>query len=277
MDYRDEEALVRTSFENARNNGNLSPRGNRSRSSTPPWDQDNTLTMPPKTIILGVWPHARSDHIEYYVRGYESLYPTAKLLLLQHSRTSTKHIETVVSTLICDEEKQRLPFQQPSVLVHLFGDDAAAQVCRLLRSYRMRTAQTLDVKSIILDSTPVIVAPDHQILRRSPVQLLVFIWILITSVFWGVNSTMSLLFSGSNGTDVRGDLHDPDLLPATAKKCYIFPENDLMFAWDSPSIDDPQCHRHDFRIRRNSIDHKQHWTSNQERYWLGVENAWDGR
>ena len=214
--------------------------------------------------------------MKYYIEGYEALYPNAKIRLLHHSRTSTKHIDGVLSPLIGDQEKQQFhQAGQSHVLVHLFGDDAATQVCRLLRSYRLRTAQTLDVKSIILDSVPVIAAPNYQILRRSPAQLFTFLWICLTSIFWRIASVMTCWFSESHHTQVRCDLNDPGLLPAAAKKCYIFPTDDLMFAWDTSTHDDELCQRQDFRVRRNSIDHKQQWTSNQERYWLGIENAWD--
>ncbi|EME42053.1 hypothetical protein DOTSEDRAFT_72971 [Dothistroma septosporum NZE10] len=104
-----------------------------------------------------------------------------------------------------------------------------------------------------------------------------FLFLCVTSLFWTLVSVLTLWFSEPYSEQVRQDLHNPTLLPATARKCYIFPEHDLMFAWDSPTDDDELCLRQEFHVRRNSIDQKQQWTSNQERYWLGIENAWDGR
>ncbi|KAK3110424.1 hypothetical protein LTR53_015296, partial [Teratosphaeriaceae sp. CCFEE 6253] len=76
----------------------------------------------------------------------------------------------------------------------------------------------------------------------------------------------------------RRDLHDPYYLPPDARKCYVFAEKDLMFSWHgSPVQDDEECVRDDVSVNRTSIDEKGKWTSDQERYWLGIENVWDGR
>lgn len=52
-----------------------------------------------------------------------------------------------------------------------------------------------------------------------------------------------------------------------------------MFAWDRPSEGEGEevCERREFEVRRRRVDRRERWTGDQERYWLGIENAWEGR
>ncbi|KAK4498164.1 hypothetical protein PRZ48_010820 [Zasmidium cellare] len=256
--------------------GTISTRTSTSRAASPPIQSFHEASSPPKMIVLGLWPGARTEQIEYYVEGYESLYPSTKVLLLHHSRTSPRHIESALTELTGDQEKLSIQSSQDT-LIHLFGDDAASQICRLLRAYRARTDQPLGVKAIVLDSVPIIIAPNLSTLLTSPHRLLVFIYLTITAIIWRLASVLTLWFSEPLSSHVQRDLHDPQLLPADARKCYIFPERDIMFAWDRPGHAEEVCERRDFEVRRGRVDGRERWTGDQERYWLGIENAWEGR
>lgn len=257
--------------------GTLSPRSPTSRASSPPFQQQHTgASSPPRTIILGLWPGARTEQIEYYVEGYASLYQSTKVLLLHHSRTSPRHIEDALTELTGDHKRASIQSSQDT-LIHLFGDDAASQICRLLRGYRARTDRPLGVKATVLDSVPVVIAPNLSTLVTSPHRLLVFIYLTIIAIIWRLSSVLTLWFSEPLSSHVQRDLHDPQLLPPDARKCYIFPESDIMFAWDRPAHAEEVCERRDFEVKRRRVDGRERWTGDQERYWLGIENAWEGR
>ncbi|KAF2173828.1 hypothetical protein M409DRAFT_16098 [Zasmidium cellare ATCC 36951] len=277
MDSRSQQRTVSgSSSDYEKECGTLSPRSSTSRATPPPFRPHPEASSPPKTIVLGLWPGARSEQIEYYAGGYASLYPSTKVVLLHHSRTSPRHVENALTELTGDQEKLSIQSSQDT-LIHLFGDDAASQICRLLRAYRARIEQPLGVKAIVLDSVPVVIAPNLSTLIASPQRLLIFIYLTIIAIIWRLASVLTLWFSEPLSSHVQRDLHDPQLLPADARKCYIFPERDIMFAWDRPSHAEEVCERQDFEVKRRRVDGRERWTGDQERYWLGIENAWEGR
>ncbi|KAK5713302.1 hypothetical protein LTR17_017672 [Elasticomyces elasticus] len=237
-----------------------------------------TMSSPPETVVLGLWPYATTEQIQYYVQGYESLYPDASLLILEYSTSYDRRIGNALDALTTLDEKPTLN-PAPKVLLHLFGGCGAAQGSHLLRAYRLRTGRRLAVRAVIMDSVPSLVVPSFRAATRSPQLLLAFLYILLTVVYIRVISTINYWQYDARCRQNRFDLNDPYLLPHEARKCYIFAEKDLMFSWHDNDVkaDDEECVRDDVSVNRTSIDAKGKWTSDQERYWLGIENVWDGR
>nr|POE51145.1 hypothetical protein CFP56_70522 [Quercus suber] len=256
----------------ARSSLSLSPRS-LSPEIEPTWYAPD-LSTPPQTVLLCLWPHATHDQIQYYVRGYESLYPSAKLCLLRYSSSYDESLRLALDVLTDSEEK----CSNHSILIHLFGDDSAAQACRLLRTYRIRMGHTIGVEAVIMDSVPRLHVPSlrsaFRMSREIPTLLATLCAIAYYRVLW-------LLFFWQTEDRIcqnRYDLNDPTLIPALATKCYIFASSDLMFSWSEKfSRDDGELVRQDYAIRRSSVDDKGRWTVDQERYWLGIESAWDAR
>lgn len=277
MDSRDEEKALSLNCGihrrmSIRSSPSSSPRSTTPHESPPclPVNQ----TSPPETVVLGLWPYATSEQIQYYVRGYEELYPSAELLLLRYSTSYDQQIGDALDALTAAHEK-RSPQAPPNVLLHLFSGCGAAQGCRLLRAYKIRTGQRLAVKAVIMDSAPKLIVPSLRSAKQSPALLLAFIYIMMTVVFIRLFSTINYWQFEQRCRQNRYDLNDTNLLPPDASKCYIFAEKDLMFSWhDSEAKVDEECIRDDISVKRTSIDDKGRWTSDQERYWLGIENVW---
>jgi hypothetical protein len=276
----DEEVISRSSFD-LESKGLLTPTSSiRSRSSS--LCSVKLSPMAPKWIILGLWPHATDDQVHYYIRGYASLYPTAKLLLLpHHPRAADHHIHDILLDLTDDKHAQPFPFAPPDTLIHLFGDAAATQVCRLLRSYRARTQRPLAVKALVCDAVPVVPVPSLHTLRTAPCQLFTFLFLALLCLWSSFVALLTLWFAEPFSTRVRQDLYDPEILREGAKKCYVFPEKDVMFAWDDEEDADEggMCERKEFLVKRADVGRKDsRWSGDQERYWGGIENAWgEGR
>ncbi|KAI7349528.1 hypothetical protein KC354_g13197 [Hortaea werneckii] len=245
-----------------------------------PWSP--SLSASPRTIVLGLWPYATHEQIQYYVQGYASLYPSANLLLLRYSRSYDEQLGNALDALTTINEKQN-PDQTPDVLLHLFGGCGAAHGCRLLRAYKIRTGQKLGVKAIVLDSVPKVALPTLRASLQSPRLLFNAMFILMTVFYIRLLSTIAFWTFDRRCQQNRRDLNDPDLLPEDARKCYIFAEKDIMFTWQDTAgqdddADDEEDERQDFAVKRTSIDEEgSRWTGDQERYWLGIENVWEGR
>ncbi|KAK1047126.1 hypothetical protein LTR74_017807, partial [Friedmanniomyces endolithicus] len=87
------------------------------------------MSSPPETMVLGLWPYATDEQVQFYKRGYVALYPDASLLLLQYSTIYDRQIGNALDALTTlDEKFTYIPV--PKVLLHLFGGCGAAQGCR---------------------------------------------------------------------------------------------------------------------------------------------------
>lgn len=234
-------------------------------------------TTPPETIVLGLWPYATDEQIRYYVEGYEALYPDAALLLLRYSTSYDRQLGEALDALTASQEKRPLG-GRPNVLLHLFSGCGAASGCRLLRTYKIRTGERLPVKAVILDSVPALRIPTLRAAQQSPFLLLSFFYIFLTMLFVRIVSTVGFWQFEQRSRQNRHDLNNPYLIPPDANKCYIFESSDLMFSWhDTGTRDhDEESIRDDISVKRTSIDEKGKLTGDQERYWLGIDNAWNG-
>lgn len=244
-----------------------------SPASEPEWSYP-TFSSPPQTVLLCLWPHATNDQIQHYIQGYESLYPSANLIPLRYSSSYDEKLRHTLDLLTVDQHEQ--PHQ--SILLHLFGDDSAAQACRLLRTYKIRTGEALGVKAVIMDSAPKLHIPTLRSALRMSREVPVLLAALLMILFYNTVWALSFWHTPDSICQNHYDLNDASLIPADARKCYIFTASNLMFSWsDRAARDEGELVRQDYAIRRNSVDEKGRWTGDQERYWLGIESAWDGR
>ena len=235
------------------------------------------MSVPPQTIVLGLWPYATHEQIQYYVQGYASLYPNANLLLLRYSRSYDEQLGNALDALTAVNEKK--PSASPDTLLHLFGGCGAAHGCRLLRAHKIRTGQKLGVKAVVLDSVPRVAFPTVRASIASPRLFFAAIYMLFMVCYIRMFSTFAFWSFDQRCQQNRRDLNDPDLLPEDARKCYIFADKDLMFTWqDSFVNNDDEDERQDFTVKRTCVDEKANrWSGDQERYWLGIDNVWEGR
>ncbi|KAK3674431.1 hypothetical protein LTR78_005517 [Recurvomyces mirabilis] len=231
----------------------------------------------PDTIVLGLWPYATDEQTRYYVQGYEALYPDAQLLLLQYSTSYDKQLGDALDALTASQEKRALD-APPNVLLHLFSGCGAAQGCRLLRTYKIRTGQRLPVKAVVMDSLPALRVPTIHSIMASPYLVLSFLYTLLTMMFVRMIATLNYFHFEQRRRQNRHDLNNPFLIPPDARKCYIFEERDLMFSWHDSTQDqaDEECIRDDISVKRTSIDEKGRLTGDQTRYWTGIDNVWNG-
>jgi hypothetical protein len=271
-----------------------------SRPTTPGTQRSSTTLTPPQptssptTIILALWPLACDEQINYYTTGYQTLYPTAAILLLPSSRQSSSRIDAVLNTLIGDDTfaavDQKHDIAQ-TVLLHLFGDHAAAQACHLLRAYHLRTQRALPIGSVIHDAAPAARLPSIRSLRsRGLLSFLSALFFTLIAKIWQFLCDI-LPFSngvGATGASLSAQLHDPRVVSGEVRRCYVLPETKVMFSsWSqgaSPSQADHDdgnfdtaaaAQRENFVVDRSLVgSHESGWNGDQERYWVAVDNVW---
>lgn len=271
-----------------RSNSTRSTRSDKSVSSTSssidnsivntPIDSQNSIptTAPPHFVVLSLWPHATEFQISSYVEGYEDLYPSAKVLLLRSSwRAGSPDLDEVTTTLSNSfyDHNEKPTTSQP-ILLHLFGHTGALNACTLLRAYRARTTTLLDVRAIVSDTEPSLTFSDlTTTLHTSPTQ---FLTLLLTLLLTFLTAAVSLFTYDDATHRIRADLTNPGLLPATVRKCFVFPAQEMMFSWCEAPGKNGVAERREWSVKRTSVDAGGRWSGEKERYWLGVEGVWEG-
>ena len=241
-----------------------------------PVDSPRSITAPPHYVILSLWPHATESQISSYVEGYEDLYPSAKILLLRSSwRAGSPDLDEITTTLTGTlEEKNEKPTISHPVLLHLFGHTGALNACALLRAYRARTTTVLDVRAIVSDTEPALTFSDlYSALLCSPRQ---FFTLLLALLFAFLTAAVSLFRYDDATHRIRADLTNPALLPASVRKCFVFPAQEMMFSWCETPGKNGVAERREWSVKRTSVDARGKWSGEKERYWLGVEGVWEG-
>lgn len=231
-------------------------------------------SIPIGIIVLCLWPCAHEKQINYYVDGYRMLHPRARILLLPASQTRTD-MNALLDEIHHAGEKCT-DKQGPGVLLHIFGDNAADQACRLLRAHRARTAQTMKVKTAMFDCVPTLTASTLHAMRSSWMTIdlcacFSFLFLMMAST--GILS--SVYYSDARGP-TRDDACQLHILPADVRKCYIFPATGTMFAWDRKGDPNEAINRIDAAVRRQLVDCGRRWNGDQERYWTTIGKLTDG-
>lgn len=235
---------------------------------------------PPDTVLLGLWPYATDEQVDFYLDGYHIIYPNATIVPIRHGR---RDHDAALEILTRTSEKPASE-KQPKVLLHMFGNDGAAHVVDLLRSFRTRTGETLPIQAVIMDSIPAMPVPSLADCVESPQRLLLLTYTTLWTLYAFMLSFLTLGHSDTASEHLRQGLHDPNLVPSSARKVYIWAARDIMFSWKSSSSvskntarpNDDECESYEYAVKRSTVDDKGRWTGNQERYWLGIENAWEG-
>jgi len=234
------------------------------------------MLTPPDTVILGLWSYATDEQVDFYLDGYNILFPNARIIAMRHGQH-----DAALDLLMQSNEKPASERRQ-QILLHLFGNDGAAQVIDLLRSFRTRTGQTLPIRAVIMDSIPAVPVPTIVNAIQSPQRLVLLTYMTVWTIYTWILSILTLGYSDTTSEHLRQSLHDPTLVPTSARKCYIWASRDLMFSWkssakhNSEAPNSDECESYEYAVKRSTVDEKGRWTGNQERYWLGLENAWEG-
>jgi hypothetical protein len=246
-----------------------------------PIESPKSITSPPHYVVLSLWPHATESQISSYVEGYEDLYPSTKVLLLRSSwRGSSPDLDSILYTITGSlEEKSEKPTSTSTttshpVLLHLFGHTGALNACTLLRAYRARTTTVLDVRAIVSDIEPSLDFSDlYTTLLSSPSNFFSLLLALLLSFL----TAAVALFTYDDATHrIRADLTNPGLLPASVRKCFVFPAQEMMFSWCEAPGKNGVAERREWSVKRTSVDARGRWSGEKERYWLGVEGVWEG-
>ena len=116
----------------------------------------------PSLIILCTWMLAHPTHITKYIQGYQTLYPSASILMIRSGpldfvyrgrKGNEKRSKSALAVVrsICSSNPQET---RPKILLHIFSNGGSLQAATLIRSYRNIVGEAFPLHSTVLDSCP---------------------------------------------------------------------------------------------------------------------------
>ena len=243
----------------------------------------------PNLVVICSWMAAHSTHITKYITGYQTLFPTAPILLIRSEApdiiyrskaTLRRRLEPAIDLVrsICAKEPSR-----PEILLHVFSNGGSHQAINLLQNYQSAVGQGFPIHAKILDSCPgrgnfkrsylALSAPfDRQPgYLRLPSSLAV---VIILCIHWVL---VTLLRFENPIKTIRQGLNDKHLTRET-KRVYIYSDADRMVNWQEVEDHAADARSEGFAVdleRFEGSGHAAHVrVGGGERYWQIVKDLW---
>ncbi|KAF4436460.1 DUF829-domain-containing protein [Fusarium austroafricanum] len=238
----------------------------------------------PTMIILCTWMDASPKHILKYTTGYQTLYPSATIIIissvypdfLYRSRAAQKAcLEPTVPFLAEDLSKAR-------ILVHLFSNGGVLGFVNLCDVFEKNTGKVLPVQSLVLDS-----CPGRASLSRGSAALLQNLpkqWYLslpmtaalypLFFIFW--------LYTRLQPSDIletiRKELNDEALVTTSAPRLYMYTTRDEIASSDDIEDHIAISQKLGYSVDSVKFDNGCHvglLRDNSEEYWMLIKDHWE--
>ena len=251
-----------------------------------------TSSSAPKLIILVTWMSANPLHISKYVLGYQSRYPSSRILLIGSSipdlfyrstQTQRLRITPAVSAII--SLSTAITNADPEILLHVFSNGGSHQTRNLCLAYSETTSHPFPPHVTIFDSCPGRATFQRSVLALSaslpsvqPLRLLLLLLIyVVISVYWIIFIPLGIPDPVER---IRRALNDEVMMQNERSRCYIYSEADLMVGWD-----DVEAHARDAAakglvVRTAKFHESGHCAhvrvGGGDRYWAIIAKMWRG-
>jgi hypothetical protein len=249
----------------------------------------------PNLIILATWMGARDPHIAKYLAQYQSLYPTAPILLL---RSEPRHfirprgaplelapavpvLRAIFPDLELTKDNTTLA-ATPELLIHAFSNGGAGSVHNLRRA--LGPNATLPPYTLVLDSAPGTFRYRASFLAFTTGLAGPLLWLLTPFThalcawywFWHV-----LVGRGRTGplAVVAAALNDEGARKREVRRTYVYSDADRLVDWRDVEGHAGDAEQKGFGVRRERFEgseHVAHARRDAGRYWGVVKATWEG-
>jgi hypothetical protein len=260
---------------------------------TPPQSTTSTGSpLDPTTILLCSWMNAAPKHIEYYVKTYQKLFPSARIILstmntieflFQSEAKRRADVKEAVSAILApDQAKERL-------FVHALSNGGAKRMYAVAGAYQALTGKPLPAKAFLLDSAPGIprFRRDIHALKVPVEKLPLYLWLpymtvtlaVVSAVYVAVNWMpkwfwRDLVWSPTYGTN------DFRFVPKDCVRGYIYSKEDLAMDWKDIEKHAAVAENKGYTVVKKLVEGAEHvqlfkGKDGEKGYWDFVERLWD--
>ena len=233
------------------------------------------------TLLLNTWLNAASSNIQFYIRQWQSLLPTARIIVILGTMHSIVYASTHAQKRNLEPVLSVLRAEPASPLhAHLFSNAGAYNMSILLRAFKETSVDQisqLPLRSIIFDSTPsqgtyesAYTGMSWQF-ARSPFYTrylglflirIILVWIVIREGVFGIPNLISQL---------NGDLNDEALVAQGVPRLYLYSREDQLVRWDDVEYHAAIAKSKGWSVKMeifHGSDHCRHGKGKgEERYW----------
>lgn len=262
----------------------------------PPAGTPPALANSPTTIIFSAWMNALPKHIDYYVRTYKRLYPSARIIFIRISTiqflftsetTRRKQIKAVVDALLAFEnengkEKERL-------IVHSISNGGAKRSYGVAGLYLERTGRTLPMKVFLTDCAPgipkfrrdmhalTVPLQKMNIFYKAPIYalLLVSVSLVYVCVNWLPYSVWGELVWRPTFL-----FNDKRFLGDDVLRGYVYSKEDLSIDWKDVEAHARKAEEVGYMVEKKLVEgagHAQLWKGKggEEDYWSWIQRLYE--
>lgn len=246
----------------------------------------------PKLVLIASWMDARDLHITKYIARYQTLYPSARILLvksvLKHFIFESQAVKAVqpavayLKSLVASGYLSVDP-TQPEILLHVFSNGGMGTTRHLFEAYQRVLAQPFPLHAAVYDSAPgywsywgVYNASMTGIRRgqwylrwlAGPALHILSLYFMFVVVV--LRRPYHLLINGkfhNNRTSLR-----------QASRAYIYGKKDTMVAWRHVEQHAQEAADRGYAVRCEAFKdspHVAHMRSDENRYWKIVTETWE--
>jgi len=244
-----------------------------------------TYTSNEPLVLLFSWNAAAAKHIAKYTATYQSLFPTARIVLVRsytrdvfRKRSSYAQLLTPAMDVVKEHTSTGA-----EVLVHSFSNGGGNQLNEFAKAWREREGSILPMRAQMMDSSP---GPGSW--RRTHAAILeslprTWLWRLFGSVALHLVLFLVFAFNTLTGRENRmlvmcRETNDASIFDVRTPRVYLYSKADLMVKDDEVEEHADQAEAQGWAVKRVRFEkspHAGHIREDAGRYWKAVLEAWE--
>ena len=241
-------------------------------------------TKPPDLVILATWAGANLRPIGKYVQGYQRLYPSTRILVIQSQfydlafrtlASTSKRLDPALKVVCAAADGHQ------TILLHSLSNGGAFMSTQLAVKYRMATGKPLPIRAHIIDS-----APGAATIRRGMAAsaaaaprgwMRPFVLVVLYTFCFTIWFSSRVLKTVNVVDRVRNGLLDKMILAGQRRICYIFSKTDQIVGSEDVEGHAAEAEQKGLNVSRVIFEksaHVAHLVAEPEKYWAAVTKTW---
>jgi hypothetical protein len=243
----------------------------------PPKDENSGSAKPTVTIVVLFWMGATARHAAKYLAEYSALAPRARIIFILTSAAQImlRKSDEARRARVTPAVEALLSASSGPVYLHLFSNGGAFTLRHIAISYEAQTGKPLPTKALLMDSAPgrTSLSSSHKAFSYGFPKFIIFR--ILTSLLARLGIVLAILYCKITRRKLPAEeaarvLNDPKLIAWSAKRCYLYSEEDDLVQWQD-------VERHAVVAKEKGYDvscekferspHVAHMRTDPQRYW----------
>jgi hypothetical protein len=246
-------------------------------------------TSDPTTILIYGWGDAQPKHLAKYIAGYQTLFPTSRIVCIFTPLVATTMQSLAKRSLSMQAVVKALPLFSDRVLAHVMSNMGGTSYASTLHRYRAVHASPLPHMLTVFDSTPGSSslrknlwpwsrAMALDMARSMPwcpqavnYALAVVFLTVIHGLVWAMGADSPAVFS-------IGATSNPEYDTKDARRLYMYSKEDQIINWRDIEGHAAQARDKGWKVDLETFEgtpHVGHMRTFPVQYWAAIKKCWE--